>query len=253
MSIVTIATDFGTSDGYVAVMKGIIRSIAESAEIIDVTHDLGSIEKASLVLSRYYLYYPESAIHMVIVDPGVGSLREPLIGYADNHYFVGPDNGVFSRIINRKIEQKWWKILPSKLGGVKVSDTFHGRDIFAPAAALLARGTAIDSIGSEFKKPVSLDMPVPLVSDDRIEGEIIDIDKFGNLITNIPSEMITAKPRITIAGRAEIGLFHAYSDVDPGKPLAYIGSMGLLEIGVNQGRADSYFKLDIGGKVRIES
>lgn len=251
MSIVTLATDFGTADGYVAAVKGVIKSISPNAEIIDVTHDLESIAKAGLVLTSYYSHYPPDTIHLVIVDPTVGSSRKALIGHYGWYYLVGPDNGLFSRIALQSKSLNWWAIDQTKLPTREISHTFHGRDIIAPAAAFLANGISPDKLGTRIDSPVLIKIPMPIVHGDIIEGEIIDIDKFGNLITNIGSEVIKGAMKIVLESDTRISLVRTYSDVPAGEPLAYIGSLGYLEIAVNLGRADRYFDAGIGRKVRV--
>ncbi|MEE9553042.1 MAG: SAM-dependent chlorinase/fluorinase [candidate division Zixibacteria bacterium] len=251
MSIVTIATDFGTADGYVAAVKGVIKSIAPDSELIDVTHDLDSIVKSSLVIIRYYSLYPTGTVHLMVVDPTVGSDRKALIGHDGNYYYVGPDNGIFSRIIAACPDLRWWIIDQTKVKQGEISATFHGRDIFAPAAAMIAKGISPDKIGKRIKNPISLELPEPKSIENGIEGEIIDIDKFGNLIANISGEMIRGDVTIFPGEKESLSLVKTYSDVPQGKPLAYIGSLGYLEIGVNSGRADNYFRASIGDKVRV--
>ena len=251
MGIITIATDFDPTDGYTATMKGVIKTLAPKAEIIDVTDGLSGILKASLVLMRYYSYYPPGTVHLMIVDPDVGSERKALIGQADDFYFVGPDNGIFSRVISEKPDSIWWSIDASSLPYPAMSATFHGRDIFAPAAALLSVNLDPDSLGKRIKRPQTLEIPQPAVHHNAVEGEIIDIDNFGNLITNISSDMLQQRMMITLANRESIPFVKTFSDVPPQSPLAYIGSLGYLEIAVNLGRADVYLDIGIGGKVRV--
>ncbi len=251
MGIITIATDFGSADAYTATMKGVIKTIAPEAEIIDVTDDLIGIPKASLVLMRYYSYYPAGTVHLVIVDPTVGSERKALIGQVENQYFVGPDNGVFSRVIAEKPHSKWWSVDISSLPYRAMSTTFHGRDIFAPAAALLSINRHPDALGDRSKRPLTLEIPRPVDRHNVIEGEIIDIDNFGNLITNISSDMLQQRTMITLADREPIPFVKTFSEVPPQRPLAYIGSLEYLEIAINLGRADSHFDIGIGGKVVV--
>lgn len=246
-----MATDFGTADGYVAAMKGVIKSIVPDVDLIYVTHDLDSIMKSSLVLKRYYSFYPAGTIHMVVVDPTVGSDRLALIGYDGKYYYIGPDNGLFSRIITDNPDSLWWAIDPANIRQGKISSTFHGRDIFAPAAAMMATGNSPDDLGDRMKSPIILQLPLPRTITDGIDGEIIDIDKFGNLITNISRNMIGKDAIILLRECEPLKPVNTYSDVAVGKPLAYIGSLGYLEIGINRGRAENYFAASIGDKVRV--
>jgi S-adenosylmethionine hydrolase len=188
----------------------------------------------------------------VIVDPTVGSERKPLIGQVENHYFTGPDNGVFSRVIAGNPDSKWWSIDISSLPHPATSTTFHGRDIFAPAAALLSMNHDPESLGKRIKRPLTLEIPQPVDRHNVIEGVIIDIDNFGNLITNISSDMLQQRTMITLSDNKEpVPFARTFSDVPLQSPLAYIGSLGYLEIAVNLGRADSYFDIGVGGKVRV--
>ncbi len=253
MSIITLATDFGTVDGYPAAMKGVIKSISPQAEIIDVTHDLTGVVKSSFALARYYRYYPAETIHLLVVDPTVGSSRRALVGFDGRYYYVGPDNGIFTGIMERSLDSQWREINIGSLPSAEISATFHGRDIFAPAAALIAAGEKPADLGDIIDNPVLLKTPLPAIGKSGIEGVVIDIDNFGNLITNLSRELIKPSSRIKLPGVDDIPLVRAFSDVPRGKPLAYIGSMGYLEIAINLGRADSHFGADLGWKVMISS
>ena len=251
MSIITIATDFGTADGFTAAMIGVIKSIAPDAELVEVTHNLKGIVKTNLVIERYYSYYPNGAIHLVVIDPTVGSNRKALIGYSGDYFFVGPDNGIFSKAASRSGYIDWWAIDVSCLPSGQISSTFHGRDIFAPAAALLASGKSPNELGKKIKAVETIDLAQPVVKPKMIEGEVIDIDNFGNLVTNIESSMFTTGMLLNLEADEGIPIVNTYSDVPPGKPLGYAGSAGYLEIGSNLGRADSFFKANIGRKVML--
>lgn len=252
MSIITLATDFGTVDGYAAAMKGVMKKLAPKAELIDITHELGSIAKASIVLRRYYSFYPANAIHLVVVDPTVGSKRKAMVGTADKYRFVGPDNGIFSRVIEDNPGSRWWQIDPEKLPTKEISPTFHGRDLFAPAAAVLANGLSVERLGDEIKEPVLIDIPKPTTTASNIEGEIIDVDRFGNLITNIESGLAGKNAEIVLNDCHPLKMAMTFSDVPAGQPLAYAGSLGYLEIGVNLGRADSFFGASVGSRVKVK-
>jgi S-adenosylmethionine hydrolase len=251
MSIITIATDFGTADGFSAAMIGVMKSIAPQAELVEVTHNLKGIVKANLVIERYFSFYPKGAVHMVVVDPTVGSDRKALIGYSGDYFFVGPDNGIFSKAASRSKQMDWWAIDVSCLPSGQISSTFHGRDIFAPAAALLSAGKSPNELGKKVDVVETIDLPRPTVEAKMISGEVIDIDNFGNLVTNIEAGMFTIGMLINLEADEGIPIVNTYSDVPRGKPLGYAGSAGYLEIGVNMGRADSFFKADIGRKVML--
>lgn len=251
MSIITIATDFGTTDGFSAAMIGVMKSIAPKTELLEVTHYLKGIVKTNLVIERYFSFYPKGTIHLVVVDPTVGSDRKALIGYNGEYYFVGPDNGIFSKAASRSGHIDWWAIDISCLPSGQISSTFHGRDIFAPAAALLATGKSPGELGKKIEAVETIDLPQPIVKPKMIEGEIIDIDNFGNLVTNIEAGMFATGMFLYLEPDEEIPIVGTYSDVLQGKPLGYTGSTGYLEIGINMGRADSFFSADIGRKVML--
>ncbi len=250
MAIVTIATDYGTADGYAAAVKGVIKSVAPRAEIVDVTHELSSLFKTALVLSRYYGDFPPGTVHLVVIDPTVGTARRAIAGRAHRHYFVGPDNGIFSRVAGETDKSEWVEIDPAVMPRRSVSPTFHGRDIFAPAAARLAEGSHLGSLGRPILNPMRLLIPEPRVESGNIFGEIIDIDSFGNLIINILGTALGSGPRVVFNG-TEIAFVRTFADVDRGKPLAYIGSLGYLEIAINMGRAAEFFGATIGSKVTV--
>jgi S-adenosylmethionine hydrolase len=260
--IITLTTDFGEGDHYVAMMKGVILSINPDATIIDVTHQIPahSIKEGSLIIKASYTYFPSGTVHVGVVDPGVGGTRRPIAVLVDNHFFVGPDNGLFSPIIethaNRDIihlkEKKYWMHT--------TSPTFHGRDIFAPVAAHLSLGISPFSMGETIDNPTIITHSSPHKKNSDLVGEIIRIDHFGNLITNITEEhlgpFLASKDLIITIGRVTVNkISTTYSDVPKGQPLALIGSSHLLEIAVNMGRAADYFGQDkvIGTKIRVSS
>lgn len=253
MSIITISTDYKTADGYSAVIKGVIKSLAPEVELIDVTNDLSTILKTSLVLSRYYLFYPPGTVHLVIIDPTVGSSRRVLAGSDGKQFFVGSDNGIFTQVIQSNPRSQWYSIDISRLPHKeKMSSTFHGRDIFAPAAALLSLGTDPDELGTLIADPVLVEIPEPSIKQNIISGEIIDIDTFGNLIINISGKILKEIATVSIK-RENMPLKKTFSDVAARFPVAYIGSLGFLEIAINQGNAAEYFNAVIGDKVEVTS
>jgi S-adenosylmethionine hydrolase len=248
--IITFASDYRSADGYAAVVKGVLKSLAPKAEIIDVAHDLHSIPKAALVLSRYAQVYPAGTIHLIIVDPTVGTSRRAVVGRAGGRYFVGPDNGIFTRVVADRPDMVWHEIDSSRLPRAPISATFHGRDIFAPAAATLANGREMADFGPPVDNLVKFDIPMPVLEEGKISGEVIDIDSFGNLIINISSDMLTGSPKVEMM-RRELPFMPTFAEVPAGMPLAYIGSMGALEIAVNMGRAADYFGVEVGTKVTV--
>jgi S-adenosylmethionine hydrolase len=232
-------TDFGSKDHYAGVMKGVILGINPNARIVDVTHEIEkfNIFEAAFKLISYYTYFPRGTVHVVVVDPGVGGQRRPIAAEAGGYFFVGPDNGVFSPVIDSADNPRVVEITNTAYMLGNVSGTFHGRDIFAPAAAHLSSGAGIYDLGTDAPRTVSLDIPEPSVKGNEISGVVLYVDSFGNLITNIPAEIV--RPGSTVyAGRHRIDrISGSYGEAGKGELLAIIGSAGLLEISVNQGSA----------------
>jgi len=260
--IITLTTDFGQSDHYVAMMKGVILSINPNATIIDVTHQIPahSIKEGSLIIKESYTYFPSGTVHVGIVDPGVGGTRRPLAILVDNHFFVGPDNGLFSPIIETQPHIQITHLNEKKYWLDSISPTFHGRDIFAPVAAHLSLGINPLSMGEKIDNPTLLPSPLPQKNNSDLMGEIIRVDHFGNLITNITEEhlgpFLISKDLIIRVGKVTVKkISTTYNDVPEGKPLALIGSSHLLEIAVNMGRAVDYLGLEygVGTKVQVSS
>jgi hypothetical protein len=247
MAIITFASDYGTADGYAAEVKGVIKTVSPESEIIDITHELTSIFKTAIVLSRYYDDFPAGTIHLVVIDPTVGTSRRALAGRIRDRYFVGPDNGIVTLIAGNGASE-WIEIDAAKISSWPISPTFHGRDIFAPAAAMLANGIPLASLGNSAENPKLVSIPKPIMENDSIIGEIIDIDTFGNLIINIRGGELGSQPKIVFEG-SELPFARTFADVAPGRPLAYIGSLDYLEIAVNMGRAAELFGASIGSKV----
>lgn len=255
--IITLVTDFGTRDSYVGTMKGVILRIRGAAVIVDVTHEIKhqDLMEASLVLEGCYRFFPDGTIHVVVVDPGVGGPRRPIVVETDAHIFVGPDNGVFSRIyastpctVRHLIHERFR--LPH------ISDTFHGRDVFAPAAAHLCSGVAVEEMGPVIDDAVRHDPPQPTVWQDQITAEVIHIDSFGNIITNVSRELFEMvvgdrKFKIIVNAKTIESLSRTYEDVERGKPVALFGSMDMLEIAIHSGRADRRIGAGRGDPVQI--
>ena len=190
--IITILTDFGQRDAYIAAMKGTILELAPNAKIIDIAHDLTRFDiiQAAFILLNSSKYFPRNSIHLVVVDPGVGTKRRRIIVQGNRSYYVGPDNGVLSLAIQEEGLKKIVLISERKYMRSNVTATFEGRDIFAPVAAHLAQGVPIDSFGRKVDHMIQLRFSHPLISDHHISGEIIHVDGFGNLITNIGNSLI---------------------------------------------------------------
>lgn len=254
---ITLMTDFGLADPYVGVMKGVILSIIPGAILVDLTHAIApqDIRQAAFLLSTAIDYFPAGTIHVVVVDPGVGSERRPIAVQTNRAYFVAPDNGVLSFALARQPAQAMIHLTNSDYWFPEVSTTFHGRDIFAPVAAHLARGIPFNKLGTPIDEIVRLPASHPLRQPDgSIRGQIQHIDRFGNCITDIPSAMLSLDtPRIVkVAGRSIRGISLTYATVEPGAVVSLIGSSGFLEIGIRNGNAAEQLDIGIGDTVLIE-
>jgi S-adenosylmethionine hydrolase len=248
MPIVTLLTDFGTSDSYVAEMKGVILSRTPATVLTDISHGVnpGDVRSAAYLLGRTWDRFPASTIHLVVVDPGVGTIRTALAFSAHGHCFVGPDNGVFTPVLHdAEIEAV---VLPTPNGA---SPTFHGRDVFAPAAAALAGGATLPTLGDPFSGiPERLAYTEPHHEGKSIVGEVVYIDRFGSLITNLTTDIVPPYARLEVED-LDIGpVRRTYNDVTTGGLLAYVGSGGALEIAVRNGSAARRLGVGVGGRVR---
>jgi S-adenosylmethionine hydrolase len=245
MAIITLITDFGTSDGYVGAMKGAITRVAGSRPpptIVDLAHDIapGDIAHAAWVAATSTTEVPTGSIHVVVVDPGVGGARRDVIVRARGRWYVGPDNGVFAYVAERCSAA--YAIENERFRAEHVSRTFHGRDVFAPTAAAIASGEDPTTAGPK----VELAGRLPWGPREREIGRIVHIDRFGNLITDLPEA--EAGGAVNVAGLT-LPLVGTYEDVATGQALAYVGSAGTIEIGVRDGRADQRFLLRRGAVI----
>lgn len=251
---VTLLTDFGTRDGYVAAMKGVLASLAPDALLDDAGHDLdqGDLHGAMWALSRYWDRYPAGSVHLVVVDPGVGTRRLPLALEADGRFVVAPDNGVISRVVARA---GTWRTVaiddaPGRLPEGQGSTTFHGRDVFAPAAGLLAAGRPLDELGPVLETPVLLREPHPRRERGEAAGEVVAVDRFGNLITNLPGEWVGEHTFVEVKGHA-LPFVVAYAFGERGAPLALVNSDRLVEVAVRDGSAADLLGAGPGTPVRL--
>ncbi|NJD10081.1 MAG: SAM-dependent chlorinase/fluorinase [Gemmatimonadetes bacterium] len=236
---ITLLTDFGTRDGYVAAMRGVIASIAPKVLVEDASHDVpaGDVTAAAWALGNYWRLYPAGTVHVAVVDPGVGTERRALAAGIAGHFFVAPDNGVLTRVLVDAGPGHLVSITePAYLRDV-VSRTFHGRDVFAPVAAHLATGVALESFGPPVTDPVRLDVLVPTRTGNVIRGQVVHVDRFGNLITNVPGDWIPPGARVRFAATDLGAVRQTYGDVATGHAVAVIGSAGYLEIGIRDGDA----------------
>jgi len=251
---VTLITDFGLSDGYVGAMKGVILDILPWVQVVDITHDIEpqNIRQAAFVLYTVAPYFPECTVHLVVVDPGVGTDRRPIAVYTDYAVYVGPDNGVFSWIYHTQKVREIRELTNPYYKRAQVSPTFHGRDIFAPFAAHIASGVPAPSLGPIVDNPVQFEIPEPVVQDDgSIRGQVIHIDAFGNIITNITEGMLIESDRWTfeLAGEVINTFQRAYGHVEEGQIVALIGSMGYVEIAIRNGHAAHRLGVTVGDSV----
>lgn len=249
---ITLLTDFGTADGYVAAMKGAIAQIAPSVFIDDASHDIpaGDIMAAAFALRRYWKVYPEGTVHVVVVDPGVGSERRALLIAADGRFLVGPDNGVFTFALQDATTARCIEITSGGVMGESISKTFHGRDIFAPAAAHIASGRALETVGRPATEPVRIAVPPPIATASSVLGEIVHIDHFGNLVSNIPGEMLQARYLAKIAER-EIRVVETYADAEVNDLVALINSDNVIEIAARNGNAALMLNVERGAPVEL--
>ncbi|RME79985.1 MAG: hypothetical protein D6775_17210 [Caldilineae bacterium] len=254
-TFVSLTTDFGWEDGYVAAMKGVIYSIQPAARVVDITHSIGpqNVVQAAYVLASVAPYFPAGTVHVVVVDPGVGTDRRPLAVFCERACYVGPDNGVFTLVYGRETVKEIRVLANEAYRLPQVSHTFHGRDIFAPFAAHIAAGVEPHTIGPVITDPVKLNLPEPRrQAGDQVEGEIVYVDHFGNLISNIPLAWFEESTEwvFEIGGVEIAGLRPAYGFVAPGELVVLGGSTGLVEVAVRNGSAAERLRLGVGARVR---
>ena len=253
-SIITLTTDFSWQDGFVGAMKGVMLSINPNLNIIDLAHNLPRQEVfvGAMLLRNVCKFYPKGSIHVVVIDPGVGSNRKAIVAVADNATFVVPDNGLLSFVNQTMPIREIYSIENPALQMEKISPTFHGRDVFAPVAAHLSLGKLAQEVGPPLKQFYSFPFPEPKVSGDRIEGEITFVDTYGNLITNIEEKLFRSWGTdciLRIGGREIAGLSETFANANEGSPLFYAGSSGFLEVAINKGDAATAFEVTQGTKV----
>lgn len=259
--LITLTTDFGTVEHYVGAMKGIIYGIHSGATIVDITHGVQSFDllDGAIAISQAYAYFPKDSVHVVVVDPGVGSERRPILVIAGAHYFVAPDNGVLSMVYQREERVLVRHITSEHYFHAPVSNTFHGRDIFAPVAAYLSKGVDPSKFGDEITDYVRFVAPKPKVeAPNQWKAVVLKTDKFGNLITNISPQDVpqlfdgSAHSFKLNVGKAEVTeLFSSYNQGNPGQLFAVIGSTGFLEISANKGAASRLAGADKGAEVKL--
>jgi hypothetical protein len=257
-NFITIITDFGLADGFVGTMKGVIYNINPHAEIIDISHDITpqSILEAAFLLENSYRYFPRGTIHTIVVDPGVGSHRRAVAIRTEGYYFVAPDNGILTPILAEEKALESVELTNPLYFLDRISNTFHGRDIFAPVAAYLSLGISLDRFGAYIDDLMEISIPKPIFNESEITGQIVYIDKFGNLITNISQEFfesaVSDRRFIIKIGDIKLdGISNAYINMPEGEPLAVFNSFDRLEIAVNHGSAKDILGVQIGTAIRI--
>ena len=253
--LITLTTDFGLRDPFVGIMKGVILSINPAVRLVDLTHQVESFDvvEGALALAQSYSHFPPETIHVVVVDPGVGSERRPILVSTPTNHFVGPDNGIFSLVYDRERSFAVRHITASRYFVQPVSQTFHGRDIFAPAAAHLSRGLGPAEFGPALAEPVLLPAVFPTCSGDTMEGEIVRFDRFGNGISNISLAAFKAFTGgasflVELCGLAFPALSRSYYE---DRHTCLVGSSGYLEFGLFEGNLAEEISLRKGEKVRV--
>jgi hypothetical protein len=256
--IITLTTDFGEGSSYVAQMKGAILSINPEVNIVDVSHSIRpqDVRHGALVLDDCARHFPSETVHIVVVDPDVGTARAILCATYCGHRFIAPDNGLLTSILETQAARQVVRLEEARFWNAEVSSTFHGRDIMAPVAAHLTQGIQPRELGPIHKTPVLIEFPNPIVSEHEIVGEIIAIDTFGNLITNIDDSRLEAETKsictVRCCEQVVQGISIAYGDADSGRIVALFGSSRRLEIAVVNGDAAKQLGAAIGDKVWVD-
>ncbi len=256
--LITLTTDFGTRDSYVGVMKGVLLGICPTAQLVDITHAIApqNVLEAAFVLDTFVPYFPPGTIHLVVVDPGVGSERRALALATPDACFVGPDNGVFTTVWQTALA-RWSttdvravELTEPRFWRMPVSATFHGRDIFAPVAAHLAQGVALTALGPDLDAITLLKVPAPSITEtNSLRGQIVYVDHFGNCVSNITTMHLAQLGDlhnlvVSVGSHTITGICHTYASVTPGAPLALIDSSGHLEVAIRDGNAHQSLAID---------
>jgi len=260
--IITLTTDFGTRDCYVAAMKGVILTINPAARIVDLTHEIGpqNVLEAAFFLKGSAPYFPEGTVHVVVVDPGVGTERRALCVETGGQYYLAPDNGALSFVATPEELLNAVALEDGPYLRAAISATFHGRDVFAPGAAHLSLGVEMNQLGPAVQEMVRFEFPAATVADDgALTGQVVHVDRFGNLITTVDRAALDglalsgegAEVQIRVRGLVLDRVSRTYNDVPQGTPLALWGSSDFLEISVNQGNAAERLRATVGDQVTI--
>ncbi len=261
MAVITMLTDFGSRDCYVGVMKGVILGIDPGARLVDLTHevDAGDVAAAGFILAAAWRWFPRGTVHLAVVDPGVGTARRPLVARADGQWFVGPDNGLFTAVLDAADRVSVRELTDESVRLRPVSRTFHGRDIFAPAAAWLSRGSSGERMGPVLERPVRGEWLTRPAREEggAVRGVVMHVDVFGNLITSIPGALLQqvapgdGPPVLEWDGGRTTRLVETYAEAEPGEPVLLVGSSGYLEIAVNRGSAAGITGVGRGDHLRL--
>jgi len=259
--IVTLTTDFGTNDHFVGAVKGVILDIVPEAAIVDISHAIQAFDvlDGAIAISQTYSYFPTGTVHMVVVDPGVGTTRRPIIASSDGYHFVAPDNGVLSMVYAKEERIHVRHVTSEHYFRQPVSNTFHGRDVFAPIAAYLAKLVDSHKFGDEIEDYVKFAAPKPKpAGDNRLRAVVLKVDRFGNLITNVTPQdapsLFGANPapfKIVVGSKEITDIRSAYAEGAPGEVFGIIGSMGYLEIVANRAAAAQVTGAGKGSEVSI--
>jgi S-adenosyl-L-methionine hydrolase (adenosine-forming) len=249
--IITLTTDFGLDDAYVGIVKATLLSIYPEARLVDISHNIApqNIPEASYLLFTSVKYFPRATVHLAVVDPGVGSSRRPILVCSNGHFLVGPDNGILTDFLNDSARVYFLNRPQFFLS--HLSHTFHARDVFAPVAAHLARGTEPEQMGELITDAVRLERPRPALEPSRILGTVIYIDRFGNMITNIKAEQLEDDSVVRVMGKDIQGISTSYSEKPKGTLLAVAGSSGFLEIALASDSAALRLKGAVGLAVEV--
>lgn len=244
--VITLLTDFGQRDSYVAEIKGAALSVASAATLVDVSHDvpLGSVVAAQYLLARTWHRYPPATVHVAVVDPGVGTARRAIAASAKGHYFVAPDNGLLTPVLEGAAVVE----LPVP---EDASATFHGRDVFAPAAARLALGQELSRLGPPVTDPVLVPLPRPREEQGAVVGQVVYIDGFGTLITNVPGAALAGAGLVIVGGEFAAPVGRTFADVDLGALVAFVGSGGTVEVAARERSAAQALGVGVGAEVRL--
>lgn len=258
--IITLTTDFGLQDHYVGTMKGVILDVNPDAKIVDICHSVQAhdVLDGAIAISQAYNYFPSDTVHVVVVDPGVGTARRPILVTTDRHKFLAPDNGVLSLVYDKEERISARHVTGEHYFLQPVSNTFHGRDVFARVAGYLSKGVEVDKFGDEITDYVRFAAPRPKSGEGGLRGVILKVDKFGNLITNITAQdipqLLQPNPpafRISIGQQQITKLATTYAEGAPNEVFALFGSMGFLEIAANRNAASRMLNVQKGTEVTL--